>query len=130
MFENLLIADITGLDMGRSMKITVWAVMDLFICACAYTLPNSRLRSGARKNEHISSRKFHATNFGEFLQFRGLHRKPDSVKECNAACWENNGTCNLLSGTCSCPPGREGTKTILAVILGPVVLQDTGFVTG
>ena len=45
-------------------------------------------------------------DLNEYLAARGLDKLPHWVRLCPESCWQYGGTCNLLAGSCACPPGR------------------------
>lgn len=48
-----------------------------------------------------------ADDIPSFLRTKGLLYTPEWVKPCDQSCTRNGGTCNLLTGICSCPPGSS-----------------------
>lgn len=72
----------------------------------AFVIPQLQLNAFASAARLEQSQYWvKAESLDAFFAARGLH-EPGWVRRCPASCFENGGTCNLVDGTCACPPGR------------------------
>lgn len=72
------------------------------------SIPDVKLNSAARK-ESLKASKFLVVKdtLQSFMESRGLQNETMAWRrDCKPECYQNNGTCNLLNGTCLCPMGR------------------------
>jgi hypothetical protein len=84
------------------------ALLCLLPRALAIDVHSSQLQSAVKQPEILSSRyAILVDSLEAYLRGRGLLNADLSWKrDCSQACYNNAGTCNLISGTCTCPIGR------------------------
>jgi hypothetical protein len=93
---------------------SVWMIAFVFTIFLAvarktcHGYDHTRLSSAAKEYQLKESKFLVVTDtLQAFLEGRGLQNKALAWKQdCKPECYQNNGTCNLLSGTCECPIGR------------------------
>ena len=80
--------------------------------------------NSAAKEDTLRASKFLVLEetLQSFVESRGLQNVTmDWIQDCKLECYQNNGTCNLLNGSCQCPVGRVHSD---AGVLCTLILQE------